>query len=134
MFAYPGSKQHITIHVCLFFFSFPLTGLVRKRTKERGLWLRNFPIYDTKNNANVGFRGFWSRCLNTAILGFTEKEETQQFNKIINFDIVLPAWGLTAKVHSANKGGRVLRPWKGKIYINMEGRLQWERPESIIDM
>lgn len=89
-------------------------------------------IYETINKS--GLNCFWSRCLNTAILGFTDKKTVFKLNDILQLHIVLPAWGLTAKVRSGTRGGRVLRPWQGKLYINTEGHLQWERPESIIEM
>lgn len=114
----------------------------RKPTKGIGLlyfWLMDlylehldYFIYETINKS--GLNCFWSRCLNTAILGFTDKKTVFKLNDILQLHIVLPAWGLTAKVRSGTRGGRVLRPWQGKLYINTEGHLQWERPESIIEM
>jgi len=92
----------------------------------------DYYIYDTINKYKLNC--FWGRCLNTAILGFTDKRTVPKVNKVLKLDSVLPAWGLTAKVRAGSKGGRVIRPWRGKLYINIEGHLQWERPESIIDM
>ena len=82
---------------------------------------------------NSGLNSFWARCLNTAILGFTDKRDVPKLNKILNMDNVLPAWGLTAKVNTGNRGGRVLRPFQGKLFIDVEGHLRWERPESLIN-
>lgn len=73
---------------------------------------------------------FWVRCLNTAFLGFSDEKKPAKLQDLLN--IVLPAWGLTAKVRSGSKGGRVIRPWNGKLYIDREGHLQWLRPESIL--
>lgn len=122
-----------------------ILGFVQTKTKPtRGIGLLYFIlmdlylehvdyfIYETINKS--GFNCFWARCLNTAIIGFTDKRTVPKFNKILKLDSVLPAWGLTAKVRTGTRGGRVLRPWQGKLYINMEGHLQWERPESLIDM
>lgn len=89
-------------------------------------------IYETINKS--GLNCFWARCLNSAIMGFTDRKTVQKFNKILKLDSVLPAWGLTAKVNTGSRGGRILRPWQGKLYINIEGHLQWERPESIIHL
>ncbi|KAF5177853.1 hypothetical protein FRX31_032561 [Thalictrum thalictroides] len=71
--------------------------------------------------------------LNSAVLGFTDKKTVLKLNEILQLPIVLTAWGLTAKVRSCNRGGKILRPWHGKLYISTEGLLKWERPESIID-
>lgn len=87
-------------------------------------------IHDTIKKS--GLNCFWSRSLDTAILGFTDKKTAHLYNKVLQLHIVLPTWGLTAKVRSGTRGGRVLRPWNGKLYINTEGHIQWKRPESII--
>lgn len=89
-------------------------------------------IYDTIKASELKI--FWCRCLNTALIGFTDKKTVLQFKEIFQLPVVLPAWGLTAKVRSVNRGGRVIRPWRGKLFINAEGILKWERPESIIEM
>lgn len=120
-----------------------ILGFVKTKTKPtRGIGLLYFIymdlylehidsfIHDSINKS--GLNCFWSRCLNTAILGFTEKKTIPKFNKLL--ECVPPAWGLTAKVSTGSRGGRVLRPWRGKLYINKEGSLQWVRPESIIDL
>lgn len=122
-----------------------ILGFVQTKTKPtRGIGLLYFIlmdfylehvdhfIYESINKS--GLNCFLGRCLNTAILGFTDKRTVPKLNKILLLDCALPAWGLTAKVRTGTRGGRVLRPWRGKLYINIEGHLQWERPESIIDM
>jgi hypothetical protein len=73
------------------------------------------------------------RCPLSVSPDFT-KSIRRKLNQILQLDCALPAWGLTAKVRTGTRGGRVLRPWRGKLYINIEGHLQWERPESRIDM
>lgn len=90
-------------------------------------------IYETLNAFNLK-NCFWSRCMNSAVLGFTDKKTVLKFNEILQLPFVFTAWGLTAKVRSCNRGGKVLRPWRGKLYISTEGVLQWERPESIIEI
>lgn len=122
-----------------------ILGFVQTKTKPtRGIGLLYFIlmdlylehvdyfIYESINKSRLNC--FFVRCLNTAILGFTDKRTVPKLKKILNLDCVLPAWGLTVKVRTGSKGGKVLRPWRGKLYINIEGHLQWERPESIIDM
>lgn len=114
-----------------------------KKNSDRGLGLLYFILmdlylehvdYHIYESINVsGLNCFWGRCLNTAILGFTDKRTAPKLDKILKLDCVLPAWGLTATVCTGTKGGRVFRPWRGKLYINKEGHLQWERPESIKD-
>lgn len=79
-----------------------------------------------------GQKCIWVRCLNTALLCFPDLNRSS--NDLLQMDIVLPAWGLTAKATSVNRGGRIIRPWRGKLYINCEGHLQWCRPESIIEI
>lgn len=77
---------------------------------------------------------FWVRCLTTGLICFSDQKTIPKVVNILKLDGALPAWGLTAKVSTGTRGGRVLRPWRGKLYINIDGHLQWERPESIIDM
>lgn len=88
-------------------------------------------IYETINKFELNC--FWARSLNFGLLGFTNHKNFKE-NEILKLDHILPAWGLTAKVRSGSKGGRILRPLKGKLCINKEGLLQWDRPESIIDI
>lgn len=122
-----------------------ILGFVQTKKKPtRGLGLLYFILMDLyleyidsviyETIYKSGLNCFWGRCLDTAILGFTEDKKTVQYHDILQLHIVLPAWGLTAKVRSGSKGGRVIRPWNGKLYINKEGHLQWVRPESIIEM
>lgn len=122
-----------------------ILGFVQTKTKPtRGIGLLYFVLMDLYLEhidyflyeviKKSGLNCFWCRCLMTAILCFTDKKTVPKLNKILKLDGVLPAWGLTAKVRTGTRGGRILRPWRGKLYINMEGHLQWERPESIINM
>ncbi|KAI4298082.1 hypothetical protein MLD38_040504 [Melastoma candidum] len=122
-----------------------ILGFVPTKTKPtRGLGLLYFIlidlyleyvdlyIYETINKYQLNC--FWGRCLNTAILGFSDKKTVPKYKKILKLDSFFPACGLTAKERAGSRGGRVLRPFRGKLYINIDGHLQWERPESIIDM
>jgi len=100
------------------------------------LYLDHFDsfIFEALNKSELGLNTFWSRTLNTVIIGFTDKKTALRFSEVVQLNNILPAWGLTAKVLSASRNGRVLRPWSGKLYINSEGMLQWKRPESILEM
>lgn len=69
------------------------------------LELVSYFLFELLNNS--GLNCFWSRCLNTAIVGFEDKR-TQKLDKIFKLDFVLPVWGLTAKVRTGFRGGRVL--------------------------
>lgn len=120
-----------------------LIGFVKtKRKPTRGLGLLYFILMDLYlDNIDkfihsvinkLGLNCFWCRSLDTAILGFTDGKTVKQFNEVLQLHIALPTWGLTARVRSGTRGGKVLRPLNGKLYINKEGILQWKRPDSII--
>lgn len=83
-------------------------------------------IIDTINKADL--KCFWARCLDTAFLGFSDEKKPAKLKDILQQHIVLPAWGLTAKVRSGSRGGRVIRPWNGKLYIDREGHLKFHIP------
>lgn len=98
-----------------------ITGVVNTRRKPtRGMGLLYFIlmdlylehldsfIYETINQARLNC--FWARCLDSAILGFTDKKAVLEFNEMFKLHIVLTAWGLMAKVRSGSKGGKILRP------------------------
>lgn len=83
---------------------------------------------------NSGLNSYWYRCLNTAIIGFYDLKRDKKLIDLMKFDILLPEWGLTAKIRTGKRGGRILRPWHGRLFINKAGHLQWERPESVIQL
>jgi hypothetical protein len=89
-------------------------------------------IFEALNQSTLVLTTFWSRTLNTVIIVFTDQKTAVRFGEVVQLNNLLPAWGLSAKVLSASRNGRVLRPWNGKLYINSEGVVQWKRPESII--
>lgn len=74
------------------------------------------------------------KCLNIAIVGFSNKKAIPHFNKVFKQPIVLPAWGLAVKESSGTRDGKVLRPWRGRLFVDAEGNLRWDRPESIIEL
>ena len=65
-------------------------------------------------------------------IGYPSKKDALNTLKNIDLDTILPAWGLFSKVHTASKGGKVHRPWKGKLSINSDGLLKWVRPKSLV--
>lgn len=74
------------------------------------------------------------RCLNTMFIGFPTENEAIRSLRKFNYSFFFPAWGLIGKIRSASKGGRVLRPWKGKLSLSHEGKLLWSRPETLLEM
>ena len=65
--------------------------------------------------------------------GFREQERYTT-NKVFKQPVLLPGWGLSVKESSGSRDGRVLRPWRGKLYIDIEGHIRWEGPETIVDL
>ena len=96
------------------------------------LYLENLDNIFYESIQRLGLNCMILRCLNTFFIGYPSKKDALNTMKNIDFDIILPAWGLFSKVRTASKGGKVLRPWKGKLSINHDGLLQWVRPESLV--
>ncbi|KAE9584338.1 hypothetical protein Lalb_Chr00c21g0405601 (mitochondrion) [Lupinus albus] len=96
------------------------------------LYLEEFDPFIIDVLLKSDLKCIWERCLDTAFLGFSDEKRPYNLKDILQLQALLPAWGLTANVRSCIKGGRVIRPWNGKLYLNCEGRLQWVRPESTI--
>lgn len=88
-------------------------------------------VVDSINKSGVGC--FWARSLNICILGMIDKK-TLKLSEILQLHLILPAWGLTYKLRSGSRGGKIIRPFKGRLYIDRDGHLQWERPESVIEI
>ena len=74
------------------------------------LYLEHLDLYIHEKMNNTEFHCFWARCLNTGLMGFTDKKTIPKVVNMLKFDGALPAWGLTAKVRTGSRGGRVLRP------------------------
>lgn len=102
-----------------------------KKNPTRGLGLLYFMFMDLyiehidfimyESLHQFGSNGFWARCLNIGLLGFTNHKTFKENDML---DLILPAWGLTAKVRSGSKGGKILRPLRSRIWelFRREGR------------
>lgn len=87
-------------------------------------------IIDVLRKADL--KCFWVRSLNTAFLGFSDEKKPAR--DILLLDIILPAWGLTAKVRSGSKGGKVIRPWNGKPTLVLRVSLNYFFLPWLIDL
>lgn len=116
----------------------------RRSGRTRGLGLLYFIAleryltvvdkYVTDSLAEHQIQGWWDRCLSTGVFGFRNRKAALKAHQLIALDKVLPAWGLSAKVSKTSKGGRVLRPYRGKLLIEAEGKLNWQHPKDVVDL
>lgn len=81
-----------------------------------------------------GCNAFWWRCTNTAVMGYLDKQSALKLKRSLPLSEILSVWGLTAKVSSGTSGGRILRPFKGMLYLTPESHIQWERPSNLIEV
>lgn len=78
-------------------------------------------VTDSINSSRL--TSFWERCLNTARVCFKETSRgpyQTKFKQALKLGCAFQAWGLTAKVSTASRGGRVLR--RGRLFIDEEAR------------
>lgn len=98
------------------------------------VYLDSVDAYFSSEVREKGVKFEWARSLNVCIFGFLDSKESRRFKKEFPLSELLPAWGLSAKVRTGTRGGRVLRPFNGKLFLSNDGKLNWIRPECVVDV